>query len=416
MKKNTAWIIAAILGLCLVAVGFALARAWAYRPIVIEGTITDDQGNPMNGVSAYVSFSRRKGEDWFVGIKTLEETVDSSFHFEGKGDRVYVRLARKGYAPGILMFGDTAAHFVLERGDRDDLIMRDLRVVMKKLTPEELEERLFRDIHEWRSVDLIVRHKGEKYPTDEDQLEGLRKRYGLEKSDMTDLFVKAIQDYHSVIETKSEDKKFRDWHNVAMRNLHYYPLPQQEFLELTRKTVELEPEIADRLIESYTKAYPDWVFDDETILELTGKSSMELFNLRSAGFDLGWQVRQEKDEARRKRLLDKAFEWAFQDDKIEIFHSMDRLLLDNRGKEYAELPARKERLEKELESLRKKDYPVTNWCFRRTKYALEHFGEGEDALKTLYDLDTNRAYRTDTYQEKLLNKEVKDVLDPDTKK
>lgn len=269
MKKKTVWIIGAIIVLGALAVIFALARAWAYRPILIEGTIADEQGNAMNGVSAYVSFSRRKGEDWFVGIKTLEETVDSSFHFEGKGDRVYVGLARKGYAPGILMFGDTAAHFVLERGDRDDLIMRDLRVVMKKLTPEELEERLFRDIHEWRSIDLIVRHKGEKYPTDEDQLEGLRKRYGLEKSEMTDLFVKAIRDYLSELETKSENQMLQDRFVEAIYDLEYYPPHQQQFLDLIRRTSELEPEsdlkhiLIDKLVTAYKKTYPDAEPPDE---------------------------------------------------------------------------------------------------------------------------------------------------------
>ena len=187
------------------------------------------------------------------------------------------------------------------RNDRGKLILSDLRIVMKELTPEELEKRLFRNLHSWRSNDYIIRYEGEEYPTDEDQLECLRKNYGLEKSEMTDLFVKAIQDYLSGKETNPENQTLQDRRRFveAIYDLEYYPPPQQQFLELIRKVVELEPESADTLILSYTKAYPDWVFDDGTILELTCKSDMEEFNLREAGSDLRKQVRQEKDEVRR---------------------------------------------------------------------------------------------------------------------
>ena len=438
MKKKTVYIAGAIIVLGVLAVIFVLVQA--YRSILIEGTITDDQGNAMNGVSAYVTISRKKA-GWYVGTKELEETVDSSFRFEGKGDAVFVVFAKKGYAPGQIQ---------LDRERGSQVLRRDLRIVMKELTPEELEKRFFRTIYEWSQLDVYI-DAGEKMPTTEDQLERLRKNFGLEKSDMTDLFVKAIRegvdtgidipdsgeeevgriitnpfgipdppdvdfsdgvdtgedilaevhfvddedeeyrisppDDLSGIETKSEKRSLRERYFSAMRYLQYYPPPQQQFLELIRKAVELEPESADTLILSYTKAYPDWVFDDGTILELTGKSDMEEFNLREAGSDLRIQVRQEKDEARRKKLLDKAFEWAFQDDKIKIFYELDRLLLDGYDKDYATNPGRKLQLEKDLK--RHEEAEIYDWVYRRTKYALEHFGEGNEALEMLYKMDTD---------------------------
>ena len=255
MKKKTVWITAAILGLCLVAFIFVLARA--YRSILIEGTITDDQGNPMNGVSAYVSFSRRRGEDHYFPIRELDETVDSSFHFEGRGDDVIVIFSKKGYAPMTLP--------ATGRNDRGKLILSDLRIVMKELTPEELEKRLFRNLHSWRSNDYIIRYEGEEYPTDEDQLECLRKNYGLEKSEMTDLFVKAIRDYLSGKETKPENQTLQDRRRFveAIYDLEYYPPHQQQFLDLIRRTSELEPEsdlkhiLIDKLVTAYKKTYPD---------------------------------------------------------------------------------------------------------------------------------------------------------------
>ena len=251
MKKKTVWIIGAIIVLGALAVIFALARAWTYRPILIEGTIADEQGNAMHGVSVYVSFVRRRGKDHYFPIQELEETVDSSFHYEGRGDGVIVIFSKKGYAPMTLP--------ATGRNDRGKLILSDLRIVMKELTPEELEKRLFGNIHSWRSNDYIVRYEGEEYPTDEDQLERLRKNYGLEKSDMTDLFVKAIQDYLSGKETNPENQTLQDRRRFtdSIYYLEYYPPPQQEFLDLIRRaTVEL-PDSADILMKGYKKAYPD---------------------------------------------------------------------------------------------------------------------------------------------------------------
>jgi len=252
MKKKTVWIIGAIIVLGVLAVIFVFVQA--YRTILIEGTITDEQGNAMNGVSAYVSFVRRRGEDHYFPIQDLEKTVDSSFHYEGRGDGVVVIFSRRGYAPYIRL---------LPRDGSGKLILRDLRIVMKELTPEELEKRLFRNLHSWRSNDYIILYEGEEYPTDEDQLECLRKNYGLEKSDMTDLFVKAIRDYLSELETKSENQMLQERFVEAIYDLEYYPPHQQQFLDLIRRTSELEPEsdlkhiLVDKLVTAYKKTYPD---------------------------------------------------------------------------------------------------------------------------------------------------------------
>ncbi len=375
MKRKTSWIIAAILVICLLAFVLVLALALAPRPILIEGTITDDQGNALNGVSACVYFLRPETslfgdsrEDRHTGSK-LEETVDSSFRFEGKGDGVYVTFAKKGYAPQSLHLGGKAG-----------LIQRDLCIVMKERTPEEQAESLFRAIDSW-SRQIDNRTPAEIF------IEDLRKAYVLEKSDMTDLFVKVIQDHLSGAETKSEDRSREGRHYSAIYFLQYYPLPQEKFLELIRKSAELDPESADRLIRVYTEVYPDWVFDDKTIFELASKSDMKEFGYFEAYADLKRQIREEKDEIRRKKLLDKAFEWVFQDDMLTVFHDLDRLLLDCRRQEYAELPARKMQLEKDLK--RHEEAKRYDWVYRRTKYALEHFGEGGEEFEMLYKMDTD---------------------------
>ncbi len=375
MKKKSFWITAAIIGLCVIAVIFALARAWTYRPILIEGTITDEQGNAMNGVTAYVSFLQRKTMVWHPGSNTLEETVDSSFRFEGNGDRIFVTFARKGYAPRGLL---------LNRDD-SDLIQRDLRIVMKKTTPEELEKNLFRAFYQWSSFDHI--EIGEIQPTTEDRLEQFRKAYVLEKSDMTNVFTKTIQDHFSVLEKKPENKKPEDLFYYAISSLRYYPPPQKEFMELIQKTSEWEPELVETVISGYISAYPDWFFDDKPIIEIIDKTNSKTNRLYSVCADLINQIRKEKNEVRKKKLLDKAFEWAFQDDKLELFCFLDRILLDHYEKEYATNPGRKLQLEKDLK--RYEEARNYDWVYRRTKYALEHFGEEDESLEMLYKMDTD---------------------------
>lgn len=135
MKYKSVSTIAAILCGCFLAlVASITACSQEQRTTIhIEGTIADDQGNAMNGVSAYVTFSRRRAENRYSELQSFDETINSSFRFEGKGDRIDVTFARKGYAPQGLL---------LNRDD-GDLILRDLRIVMKKTTPEEIAESLF---------------------------------------------------------------------------------------------------------------------------------------------------------------------------------------------------------------------------------------------------------------------------------
>ena len=135
------------------------------------------------------------------------------------------------------------------------------------------------------------------------------------------------------------------------------------------------------------KAYPDWIFDDKQIIETIQKAGLKTVNVHLLYRNIKIQVRTETDNARKKKLLDKAYEWAFQDDKLEIFHYLDRVLLDHYEKDYATHPGRNLQLEKDLKRHEKaKRY---NWVYRRTKYALEHFGEGDEAFKMLYEMDTD---------------------------
>jgi hypothetical protein len=187
MKHKSVSTIAAILcGGFLALVASITACSQEQRTTIhIEGTIADDQGNAMNGVSAYVTFSRRRAENRYSELQSFDETINSSFRFEGKGDRIDVTFARKGYAPQGLL---------LNRDD-GDLILRDLRIVMKKTTPEEIAESLFEAMDFWMTLDDIDIEEGEKCPETEDRLEKFRKAYVLEKSDMTNIFTKTNQDY-----------------------------------------------------------------------------------------------------------------------------------------------------------------------------------------------------------------------------
>ena len=379
MKHKTVSTIAAILcGGFLALVASITACSQEQRTTIhIEGTIADDQGNAMNGVSAYVTFSRRRAENRYSELQSFDETINSSFRFEGKGDRIDVTFARKGYAPQGLL---------LNRDD-GDLILRDLRIVMKKTTPEEIAESLFEAMDFWMTLDDIDIEEGEKCPETEDRLEKFRKAYVLEKSDMTNIFTKTIQDYISDMEKGSENKKLQGRAFYAFTYLGCYPVPQKEFMELIQKTFKVDPIYTENIINSYIKAYPDWIFDDKPIIEIIHKINTITMRLDNVYIDLSQQIKNEKDEIRRKKLLDKAYEWAFQDDKLEIFYALDRLLLDCCGQEYAELPARKNQLEKELKHYEEaREY---YWSYLRCKYALEHFGEGDEALEMLYKLDTD---------------------------
>ena len=247
---------------------------------------------------------------------------------------------------------------------------------------EELAESLFQEIRFWSSHDN--KSKTEARLSTYDRIELWRKEHKLEKDDITKIFVKTIQDYFLEVEKKSENKKLMMWHRYAISLLHYYPPPQKQFMELVQKTAELEPDYVEMVIYGYINAYPDWIFDDKPILEIINKTDSTTYRLSGVCFDLKKQILKEKDENRRKRLLHKALEWAFQDDKLEIFHDLDRILLDH-CEDYAAHPGRKLQLEKDLKQ--REEARKYTLSYLRSKYALEHFGEGDEALEVLYKLD-----------------------------
>ena len=249
---------------------------------------------------------------------------------------------------------------------------------------EELAESLFQEIRFWSSHDNIS--KTEARLSTYDRIELWREEHKFEKKDMTKIFAKTIQDYFLELEKKTENKKLRTWAFYALIYVKYYPLPQKEFMELVHKTAELEPEYVQNIISSYISAYPDWVFDDKPIIEIINKTDSKTDRFSGVCFDLKKQILIEKDENRRKRLLLKALEWAFQDDMLELFHDLDRVLLDH-CEDYATHPSRKLQLEKDLKH--HEETGKYNWGYLRSKYALEQFGEGDEALEMLYKLDTD---------------------------
>ena len=249
---------------------------------------------------------------------------------------------------------------------------------------EELAEFLFQEIRFWSSHDNISKTKARL--STYDRIELWRKEHKLEKDDITKIFVKTIQDYFGELEKESENKKLMMWHRYAISFLHDYPPPQKQFMELVQKTAELEPDYVEMVIYGYINAYPDWIFDDKPIIEIIYKTDSTTYRLSRVCVNSINQILKEKDENRRKRLLHKALEWAFQDDKLEIFHDLDRILLDH-CEDYAAHPGRKLQLEKDLK--RHEEARNYNWVYRRTKYALEHFGEGDEAFEMLYKMDTD---------------------------
>ena len=221
----------------------------------------------------------------------------------------------------------------------------------------------------------------------EKRLEDWRIKNGLSKDNMTTLFVQIIQEHLLKLEKKPDGEVSTSGYGIAMRYLGCYPPPQDIFMDLVKKTAALDPKSTDDLFRNYMEAYPDWIFDDKQIIETIQKAGLKTLNINILYRNMRAQIRKETDKTRKKKLLDKAFEWAFQDDKLEIFHYLDRLLLDHYDKDYATNPRRKLQLEKDLKRYEEaKNY---GWVYRRTKYALEHFGEGGEAFKMLYEMDTD---------------------------
>jgi hypothetical protein len=292
---------------------------------------------------------------------------------------------------------------------------------------KELVKELVRYFYHLSSIDIIIPGVT---PTREELLEAWRTKKGLTREDMADIFVLMIREHLSNLEKDparfatlvyppwkrkddSPDQKTdpdgtvyysRAGYVNAILYLLYYPphtLPQEEYMALVQRAIDLDPDLEDkyntgRLIHGYIAAYPDCVFDERPILEMSEKAGQTSIGHRTILFDLCKQIEKEKDEARKAKLLAKAFESVFQDDNLAVFSHLDRALLDHYDRSYATMPERKVQLEKAFarEEEKRLEYgQKTNKRYRRAKYALEHFGEGGRAMKILRDLDTNpRSY------------------------
>ena len=272
---------------------------------------------------------------------------------------------------------------------------------------EEQTELLFEEILFLSSLDDLS-NEGSRLSIF-DRIELWRKEHKLEKDDMANIFAKTIQEYFGELEKKSENKKLKTWHSYALSYLKYYPLPQKEFMELIQETSKWEPENIETIIVDYITAYPDWFFDDKPIIEIIYKSNLNTNRLCSVCVDLINQILKEKNEVRKMKLLDKAFEWALQDDKKEIFHDLDRVLLDHYKKDYATHPGRKLQLEKELKLYEEaKRY---DWVYRRTKYALEHFAEGNKAFEMLYKMDTDPKLQDGAWEQSERKRRLREAIE-----
>ena len=257
----------------------------------------------------------------------------------------------------------------------------------------ELVEDLSECFRFWESIDDIEIDENGKIltPTLAESLEEWRQAAGLTKEDMTDIFARIIREHLAELETAPDSDRIPDMYFRAQWYLKNYPLPQEEFMALVRKTVDLDPDHGGDLAYSYIKTYPDWIFDDGTFVEIAERIHSSAMNVDTLLINMYNQVVKETDEARKKTLVDKAFEWALRDDNLKNFYSLDRLLLDHDKKRYAAHPGRKLQLEKSLEMYEKKKY--YGWEYRRTKYALEHFGEGDEAFEMLYKMDMDPKLR-----------------------
>ena len=253
----------------------------------------------------------------------------------------------------------------------------------------ELIENLSGCFRFWASRDVIKYDENGKRltPTPGESLEEWRQIKGFTKEDMTDIFAGIIRERLAELETVSDTDKLPVMYSSAQYYLKNYPLPQEEFMALMRKTVDLDPEHADYLVKSYIETYPDWIFDDGTFVEIAERIHSSAMDVDTLLLNMYNQVGKETDEARKKKLVDKAFAWALRDDNLKNFHYLDRLLLDHDKKRYATHPGRKIQLEKELK--RYEEDKCYDWVYRRTKYALEHFGEGDEAFEMLYKMDTD---------------------------
>ena len=239
------------------------------------------------------------------------------------------------------------------------------------------------------------------------EIESWRRENHFEKDVMTELFAGIIREHVSA--RKRDSSGYRSYapegYECAVFGIRGYPPPDGEFLDLLRDCAEARALKLPVVFDSFFHVYPDWFLHDGDIRAVVMKTRHDEFKPEQYLFDdLKKQFEAETDAVRKGKLLDKVRQWALADDGLfEDFCELDRFLLDHCGEEYAASPERKLRLKRDLD--RYEDMGRRNWMYRRTKYALEHFGEGEDARKTLRDLDTNPAYRTRAYDVALEKKE-----------
>jgi nicotinic acid mononucleotide adenylyltransferase len=261
-----------------------------------------------------------------------------------------------------------------------------------------LIENLFQCLRIWESNDVIeIDENGKSLtPTPAESLEKWRQAKGLTKEDMTDIFARIIREHLAEQETSPDPGKTLEMYNRYIRAHRYlasYPPPREEFMALMRKTVDLDPDHAEAIFRSYIRTNPDWLFGDGTFEIIAERVHLNTEDIQTLLIDMCEQIDRETDEVRKKKLLDKVFESSFQDDNLDIFRYLDRTLLDHYDRSYASMPERKVQLEKAFAREEEKlleNRQKTNERYRRAKYALEHFGEGERVLKTLRELDTNR--------------------------
>ena len=247
----------------------------------------------------------------------------------------------------------------------------------------ELIENLSGCFRFWASRDVIKYDENGKRltPTPGESLEEWRQAKGLTKEDMTDIFAGIIRERLAELETGSDTGKLPVMYSSAQYYLKNYPLPQEEFMALVRKTVDLDPEHAGNLVKSYIETYPDWVFDDGTFVEIAERIHSDTMDVDTLLINMYNQVVKE----------------------------LDRLLLDGYDKDYATNPGRKLQLEKDLK--RHEEAEIYDWVYRRTKYALEHFGEGNEAFEMLYKMDTDPKLQDGEWERSERKRRVREAVE-----
>jgi hypothetical protein len=395
----------------------ATAREWAFQDDALEVFCLLDRFLLDHSGADYATLPARK--------RQLEkdlarcETADGSARLRHDSDmqpRQWVHRRTK-YA---------LEHFGEGEDARKKLRDYDTSLKYKKnhfytLVPDKERERVFRmvpslddDAKNDLDVSLFPLFHRYEYPEgatdavrvipDLKEIESWRRKNHFEKDVMTELFTEIIREHVSVRRDRYNSYA-PEGYECAVFGIRGYPPPGGEFLNLLRDCARARALKLPVVFDSFFHVYPDWFLHDGDVRAVAMKTRLDEFQPEQYLFDdLKKQFESETDAVRREKILDWIRQRALADDGLfEDFCELDRFLLDHCGEEYAASPERKRRLKRDLE--RYEDMGRRNWMYRRTKYALEHFGEGEDARKTLRDLDTNPAYRTRAYDVALEEKE-----------